>query len=168
MKEDNRIFFEDALLTRGILYVISKCHDLEIEKIYRHVMVNGMEVDAVAICKTYEDRYERWVGFELKENALDKAMDQAMLRRDYFDYFYVVIDLSVASIVGNIIRGYFLDHIKNHKIGIISSYDDVVVAKSGFKARKEKDKKINGREIDKFQMKLIQFLEEHKKKFPQL
>ncbi|KAA0006373.1 MAG: hypothetical protein FE045_03305, partial [Thermoplasmata archaeon] len=139
IEEDNRIFFEDALLTRKILWAIENFHQLHVNRIYRHVKINGLETDAVAVCQTAEDRYERWVGFELKENAIEKAIQQAIARRKYFDYFYIVIDWHTSSIVKWILKYH---EIEKMGIGVISSHDDVVVLKSNFMTRKIADKKV--------------------------
>lgn len=108
IKGDNKIFLEDALLTKKIIYTISLLHSLTVYNIYRHIRIGGYEVDALAICKT-PDKYERWVGFELKDSAIDKAITQAVLRRKYFDYFYVVIDRSTHTLVKYIISDTYRD-----------------------------------------------------------
>ena len=162
MKEDNNLYFEDALLTRQVIWVLERKHDFHVEKLYRHVKINSFEIDAVAIVKTSIERYERWVGFELKETAIDKAVGQALDRREFFDYFYVVIDLSCSSIVYFLIK--YPQVVINDGIGFISSYDEVVVSLSKYKPRIKLEKAVEGREIDSSQLKLIQFLEKNKRR----
>ena len=161
IKEDNNLYFEDALLTRNIMWVIESKHNLKVSKLYRHVKIDSYEVDALAITETPE-HIERWIGFELKDNSIDKATLQAMLRRKYFDYFYVVINLSVSSIVKYLF--YYPKPIKEYKIGYVSSYDNIVVITSNYipREKKEENKEIVGKSVDKKQMDLIRFLQERK------
>ena len=163
-EEDNLIYFEDALLTRQIVYTIEEKHNLYVNKIFRHVFINGYEIDALAICKTREDKFERWIGFELKENSLDKAIHQAILRRRFFNYFYIVINLSVSSIVRYLLD--MADKIKESKIGIISAYDSAVVLKSNFRKKEDTLPLMTKREIDPTQLRLIHFLKENEKRWP--
>jgi hypothetical protein len=96
---DNRDYLEDALLTWKVLDVIYRYHDLRVDRVLRHVRIAGFEVDAVAEAYTFDKGIKRLIGFELKDSDFYKAFNQAKERREYFDYFYVVIDLSVRTIV---------------------------------------------------------------------
>ena len=159
---DNKYYFEDALLTWKILETIKACHDLEIRRVYRHAMVAGFEVDAVAICKTSGGK-ERWIGFELKEADFPKAFAQALLRRDFFDYFYVVIDLPVREVVN-----WILNHCKKgvEGIGFVSAYDDIIVLASKFKRRREMVEEVEANTIlPVTQIKLIEFLQNNRKRW---
>lgn len=158
---DNRIYFEDALLTFQIIQTMKHHHDLEVQKAYRHVRVAGFEVDAVLIATTPEG-IERWIGFELKATDLPKAIKQAELRRKYFDYFYIIIgSLTVSSVVE-----YLMDMVKNGKelngIGyIVEDWKrDILIIKSKFQKR-ERETIVNGREIPKNQLELTTFLAEN-------
>ena len=131
-ERDNFHYFEDALLTWKILDTIRISHNLSVEKVYRHVMINKLETDAVAVCTTPEG-IERWVGFELKESDIGKAIIQAKLRRKYFDYFYIIINLRTKTIVDFILSE--KDYL--NKIGFVSAFDNVVVYSSRFQKREE-------------------------------
>ena len=153
MNEDNTLYYEDALLTWKILSVIKQEHELEIERMYRHVKVMDMEVDAVAVCRTTWQKRRRMIGFELKDSDIQKAILQAYLRRRFFDYFYIILNLRTSTIVSEILK------LETHKIGFISSKDDVIVLPSKFQKRVEIP--FEGRQIDKNQVKLIKFLHEN-------
>jgi len=141
--KDNSIWYEDALL-----------HNLYNVKLYRHVEVGGFETDAVLIAHTPEKEIERWIGFELKEGDFQKAYSQAWWRRRYFDYFYIVINLTTASIVEQLITMG-----ERPDFGIISAIDNVVVLKSKFKKRVElKIKERGATLIPDTQVKLLEFM----------
>lgn len=165
MREMNNIhYLEDSLLTWKIVETIRSAHSLRVEKIFRHVNIAGFEVDAVAICKTRLEWKERWVGFELKENDIEKAFAQACWRRNYFDYFYVVIDWEVADIVNWLLKKNLKDKIDGltsslNGIGFVSSREDVLVLKSKFKQREEIEAAVEkGRMVSSDIVKLVNFL----------
>jgi len=129
---DNKVYLEDALLTWKILDTIKTTHNLSVKNVFRHCRIAELEVDAIAVCET-EEGIERWVGFELKENNIMKAFVQANLRRRYFDYFYIIINLFTKTIVDFLLKK--RDDLNG--IGFVSAYDNVVVYKSRFKKRFE-------------------------------
>ncbi len=157
---DNRIYFEDALLTWHVMPILNERHHLEVEKSYRHVRVAQYEVDAVLVCHTPE-RIERFIGFELKVSDFDKAMKQARLRRKYFDYFYIIIDWSVGGIVD-----YLLKMVQNGEnldgIGFISSECRTTLVLQSKYVKRQRIEMKNGREIPENQLSLMKFLEEQK------
>ena len=128
-KQDNLIYYEDALLTKNIIWTIEGIHQLVVKGIWRHVRIRGYEVDALAICDTAEGRFERYIGFELKDADLQKAIHQAKLRRKFFNYFYIVVDLPIHSIVEKLLH---IPNFLDYKIGIISSKNNTVVLPSRF------------------------------------
>lgn len=132
---DNQHYLEDALLTWKILDVIRASHDLDVEKVFRHCKIAGMEIDAVAVCRTLGDREDRWIGFELKESDIQKAFKQAISRRTYFDYFYIILDLETRSIVNFILAK--KEAVEKYKIGFVSAKENVVVYSSRFQKRLE-------------------------------
>jgi len=155
MKEiDNRVYLEDALLTWKVLRVIYLCHDLKVERVLRHVRVFRYEVDAVAEAYTFEKNIMRLIGFELKDSDFYKAFYQAKERRKYFDYFYVVIDLSARTIVEYLLD---LGRKKLDGIGFISAKEEVIVLPSKFKKR-EKATIASKRQVDKSQVDLLEFI----------
>jgi len=151
---DNRVYLEDALLTWKVLDVVYRCHELKIERVLRHVRVAGFEVDAVAEAHTLDKEIRRLVGFELKDSDFYKAFNQAVERREYFDYFYVVIDLTTRTIVEYLLD---LGREKLNGIGFISALDEVVVLPSKF--RKRIDAALTPkRNFDKNQVDLLEFI----------
>lgn len=155
---DNRVYLEDALLTYRIIQIINKLHDLEIQEVYRHARVASFETDAVAIARTPQGQ-ERWIGFELKDNVIEKAIQQAQRRRRYFDYFYIILNLPVHAIVDFLLKMEKTDKID---YGIISGSTDtrryVPVLKSPYKARKRVD--VDGKKIPEEQVSIFNFIEE--------
>ncbi len=151
---DNRVYLEDALLTWKVLRVIYICHDLKVDRVLRHVRVAGFEVDAVAEAYTFEKEIRRLIGFELKDSDLLKAFYQAKERRKYFDYFYIVVDLTVRSIVEYLLHW----GSKNlDGIGFISAKEEVIVLPSKFKKR-EVVAITSKRQVDRNQVDLLEFL----------
>ena len=146
---DNKYYLEDALLTWRILDIINVSHSLYIKNVFRHCKIGGFEVDAVAVCETGEGM-ERWIGFELKENNIMKAFVQARLRKKYFDYFYIIINLPTKTIVD-----FLLQRKDLNGIGFVSAYDNIVVYKSRFKKRVE-DRLSPNRKVK--ELTLIKFL----------
>jgi len=101
-------------------------------KVSTHVRtVHNMEVDVVVT------NGSKTIGIELKEVDHDKAIRQAVKRRREFDYFYIVLDLSVSTI---------LSVLRNHPealkegIGFISAQDNCIVIQS-YKIHKREGKR---------------------------
>lgn len=98
--------FEDALLDSSVLRAVGMTHfydayfgpTFQVRDVLRHqyYRLSGqtVEVDAVAIYELTKSGQTRTVGFELKldnkADALSKAIEQAIVRRPLFDYFYIV------------------------------------------------------------------------------
>jgi len=93
-------------------------------------MINNIEVDVVIT------NGKKSIGVELKENDYDKAIKQAIIRRRYFDYMYVVLDMSVHSIL-EILRRKRYSEVFDYGIGFVSSSDDCVVIRSYSRRRSE-------------------------------
>jgi len=93
-------------------------------------MINNVEVDVVIT------NGKRSVGVELKESDYDKAIRQAIIRRPFFDYMYVVLDMSVHSIL-EILRRKRYSEVFDYGIGFISGSDDCVVIRSYSRRRNE-------------------------------
>lgn len=113
---------EDLLLDQALIYTIALLHKLPTSYITvrRHRYINNIEIDA-------EIQYgTKTVGLELKLmrlgscNELRKALKQALLRRHYFDYFYIVLaeyDPDTCSIVtDNTVQHFFTCIVKHYDI----------------------------------------------------
>jgi hypothetical protein len=115
----NRAVDEDSLLNENVLKFIEELHG-KIIKIERHFYVAGMEVDAILYCKKSRTRR---IGIELKDFDIKKAMEQAIERRSYFNYFYIITK-SYRRLIGYDIRylhySNLLDKFFQNKIGIIA------------------------------------------------
>ena len=166
---DREIYLEDFLFDYRVVSTIEDLHSLKVNTLFRHVLVGGFETDVVALCST-DQGYDRWVGFELKDSDILKALNQALWRRRFFDYFYVVIDLSVCRIVDILLKKDNLrELIMKEGVGIISvsnaswnSYAVVVRAK--YKKRAEIPVKTEYKEEDKAQLSLVNFVREINKR----
>ena len=139
-ERDNQVFMEDTLFSLKALHTVEKLHYLRAYKILRHVMVKGCETDVVAFAMTENERAERLIGFELKASDIRKALAQAYERRTYFDYFYIIIDLSVYFMIKEIMKQW--KYIRKFGIGIISVRESkwntfTVVVKSKYKKRED-------------------------------
>jgi hypothetical protein len=122
MKEMNkwgREVKEDSLLNEKVLNFIGELHG-EIVKVERHFKVCGMEIDAIIYCKK---RKIRRVGIELKDFNIKKAVEQAIARRTYFNYFYIITK-SYRRLIGYDIRYLYnsklLGKFFQNKIGVIT------------------------------------------------
>ena len=114
---DGRKVIEDDLLNENVLSLIERLHG-KIERIDKHYKVDGMEVDAIILCKRVK---ERLIGIELKEYDFFKVIQQAVQRRRYFNYFYVVT--RGGNIIGQTMRCLYrmglLSELFEHGIGWI-------------------------------------------------
>jgi hypothetical protein len=99
---------EDALLELESVRALIEALHGRITRVFKHFRVGGMEVDAILHCAR---RAVRTVGLELKELDLERAARQALERRPYFNYFYVVARTNVREI------GYPLRRL--HRLGLL-------------------------------------------------
>lgn len=117
------IFNEDYYLDEEVIKIIEEHHDLKFMTLTRHVRMFGLEIDAVAIFETPR-HFTRSVGFELKENDLPKAIIQALVRRPYFHYFYIVIPWPPKAITSYILGNPMASEIRRNGVGIIGAHMD--------------------------------------------
>jgi hypothetical protein len=119
-KWEGREVQEDKLLNPKVLELIETIHG-KIEKIEKHFKVGGMEVDAIIYSK--KSRTKR-IGVELKELDINKALEQAIARRSYFNYFYIILG-SDRRLIGYDIRSihHKLDDFFKNNIGLITVHD---------------------------------------------
>jgi len=87
---EGRTIYEDSLLNKDTVSFIEKLHNCEVVKILKHFYVKDKEIDAILYCKTLNKGLIRKIGIELKEIDLEKAVVQAVERRDFFNYFYII------------------------------------------------------------------------------
>ncbi|MHA1868839.1 MAG: hypothetical protein ACTSXD_12420 [Candidatus Heimdallarchaeaceae archaeon] len=85
---------EDELLTEDVLRLISYLHG-KIYRIYKHFREKKKEIDVIIHTKTTEQKLDRYIGtirigVELKEKNTIKVVQQAIERRDLFNYFYII------------------------------------------------------------------------------
>jgi len=125
-KWKNRIVEEDKLFNENVLKIIENLHG-KIFKVERHYKVANLETDIILLCKRI--RGYKSVGIELKVSDTLKAIEQAIARRKYFNYFYIVSDVyNPYSYLGYEIEYLFkyqaLDKLKEYYIGwIISNFE---------------------------------------------
>lgn len=133
MKTWNVQFQEDELFNEEVIRVIEKYHNFKFVKAVRHAVVDKLEVDVVAyfVTPTYQRRV---IGFELKENDIWKALNQAFKRAKHFNYFYIVINSSPAWLFDWLIHsnnrvGETFEDIRKHKIGIFCRNQLIIPAR---------------------------------------
>ena len=136
-RKDEKLFKENVYLKKDYLNMISEFHNLTFKKIYKNVYVNYnnkvREFDVLINGETPTGR-QRWVSIELKENDVSKVIEQSLVRRDFVDYSYCIINNSVRWVVEYILY-VWSDYIKEDKIGFISAYDNIFVLPSKYKKR---------------------------------
>jgi len=125
LKQNNKSlkeYQENTLFTDKILDIIESIHEFTVEKIYKNVYVKYndryIEFDVLLFASTPSGR-KRLISIELKEYDIGKAIEQAIIRREFVDYSYIIMKLSLRSIIEYILYvtpGY----IRNNRIGIFS------------------------------------------------
>lgn len=88
------------------------------------------------------------IGFELKDVDYFKACIQAIERREYFRYFYIVLNLSISDILHNI---YAVKDCIKKGVGVISSLDDKMIFPSFTKNAMKQNERV----------KILDFLEKN-------
>ena len=84
---------EDKLLDDNVLKLLAKHHQEKIISVVRHSNNFGVECDAyIKIGKTVN----RTIGIELKDVDLSKVVEQAIKRRELFNYSYIITNTSLS------------------------------------------------------------------------
>ena len=130
---------ENNLLTKDILDLIEETHNLEIKEVYKNVLVKfnnlkPIEFDVLVIAKTPTGQ-ERVISIELKESDVSKVIEQAIVRRDFVDYSYVVLDTSIKLLVEYLLY-VWADYVKEYKIGFFT--DNTLLLQSKYIKKKVK------------------------------
>jgi len=116
-------FREDELFNEEVVREIERYHVMRYLSHSRHVRIDGMELDVVATFETKVGAFTRTFGFELKLWDLYRVVEQAVKRRHLFDYYYVVLDLSLKDLLSAVLRHLdvpeLIRKIREHGIGII-------------------------------------------------
>jgi len=101
-------FKEDHLLNEGVLRLMEHFHG-RIVSVHRHIEVgeDKLEVDAVVLAKR---SHYRIIGVELKSTDVLKAVQQSVVRRPFFHYFYIVSGEHSAQRY----LGYYIDSLYRH------------------------------------------------------
>jgi len=122
---------ENALLTQEIIDQIGEQHDLEIKNVYKNIYLTYnkkiIEFDVLIEAETYTER-KRWISVELKDNDVTKVISQAMARRDFVDYSYVVLNSDVKWIVQYLFY-VWSEYVKKYKIGFFSNDTFILYSK---------------------------------------
>lgn len=87
------------------------------------VSLNRVEVDVLVS----DTARKKIVAIELKKDNYAKAIQQAIKRKELFDYVYVVLDLPTSSIL-SVLRSY--SEALEHGVGFISAEDEAIVIKA--------------------------------------
>ena len=124
-RKDNSLgeYKENVLLTDNIIEEMLQEHCLVIKKIHKNIYLkyNGktIEFDVLIEAETPTGRI-RWISVELKESDVSKVINQAIVRRDFVDYSYVILNHSVKWIVQYLFYVWG-ETIKEHQIGFFSN-----------------------------------------------
>jgi len=128
---------ENKLLTDNIINEIEEVHNLEVKKIYKNVLVKlgdsrPIEFDVLIIATTPFGQI-RFISVELKEMDISKVIEQSIVRRDFVDYSYIVVDTSIKFLIQFLLY-VWSDYVKEYKIGFF--VDDTLILQSKFIRRK--------------------------------
>jgi len=133
---------ENSLFTDEILEKISDTHNLTIKEVVKNVYLTynekTIEFDMLIEAETPTGQI-RWISIELKESDIGKIIEQSLIRRDFVDYSYVIINSSVKWLVEYILY-VWSEYIKKEKIGFFSAYENIFVLQSKYKPSKIKIK----------------------------
>ena len=127
-RKDNSLneYKENALLTKNIIEEISQEHSLEVKKIHKNIYLNyngkTVEFDVLIEAETPTGR-KRWISVELKDNDVSKVINQAVVRRDFVDYSYIILNNNVKWIVQYLFY-VWSETIKEYQIGFFSNWDN--------------------------------------------
>ena len=114
---------EDAYLSYHVENFVANAHGLVDITVMRHKVINGLECDAVMYGST-EGGKIRTIGFELKQNDVNKVIDQAIARRKFFHYMYIVTPLPLTYFIHIAHNSGKLYEMLRHGIGLIIVDDD--------------------------------------------
>jgi len=131
-----RDILENKLWNDEMRILILNAHGLNLVSEKRNVILTNKmetETDVVLIGETKERKLKRKVGIELKEHDFAKAISQAVRRRKYFNYFYVILGMSAGDILNQILNDYNIyEAIRVKGIGLISFEDKQILHYSHF------------------------------------
>ena len=127
---------EDEILNENTLKLIEKLHKGKIVNVKRHVKLEKLECDAVAVLKL--QKIKRTVGFELKIGDLAKVLEQSFVRKHFFDYMYAICktDLPLYDVLNWLNNAGLLKRIFDEKIGLILTDSYLVISKAKYNHNK--------------------------------
>ena len=127
---------EERMYTKTVEELILNHHNVKLIKRLRRFKINNkpnLETDVVLLVSTPTKQINRTIGIELKQTDLIKAVTQAIERRKYFNWFYIVIGISVRAFLEWIFRDTNLFFaLKDYDIGVILGYDEIMLLPSKF------------------------------------
>jgi len=129
---DGKNFREDELLNKEVIKLIVNKHTnyyslSKINAVLRHKKIKDMEIDGIIILK--HRTVIRLFGIELKEYNIVDVIRQAIVRRRFFHYFYIITRFprhTIGELMKEVVSGknnYYLKHFKvlfKYKIGWIA------------------------------------------------
>ncbi len=107
---------EDDLFHITVDY-IRRHHSFNISHVDFHKRIDGIEFDCIVRGSTFRDKYARVIGVEFKDADIETVVQQAIIRADYTNVQYVVVNTSIGYIFEK--RPGLLVDLKSHKIGLI-------------------------------------------------
>ena len=113
---------EDKLLRQDVIDLLKAHHGIKPIELKWHQRIEH-EIDAILIAET-PSGFIRTFGFELKVSDIQRAVEQAIERRKFFNYFYIVSSSHPARIWFYLewaLNFDLLENMKEHGIGWIIS-----------------------------------------------
>ncbi|MCD6148607.1 hypothetical protein J7J18_04500 [bacterium] len=134
-----REYKENNLLTTKILTEIEVSHNVEIKYVYKNVLVKcgeerPVEFDALLLTHTPTGK-KRFFSIELKEADVTKVISQLANRREFVDYAYAVLDVSLPFLAEYLLS--YAELIRSLGLGIFTREE--LVLRSKYKKREVED-----------------------------
>jgi len=92
-------------------------HSFNAKHVDFHKRIDGIEFDCIVRGSTFRDKYARLIGIEFKDYDIETVVQQAVIRSEYTNVQYVVVNTSMFYIFDK--TPDILVKLKEHKIGLI-------------------------------------------------
>lgn len=113
-----RAEIEDEYLDDRVVDVLTKIHGLKDVWVGRHLVIKGLECDAVIHGHT-EKGFLRTIGVELKRYDVKKVAEQALRRRPLFNYMYFIVGFDSDYVLHSLHKNGYLSDILRNGVGVI-------------------------------------------------
>ena len=100
------VYKEDSLFDDKVVSLISRVHNFKLLYYRRHKRINHTEIDVYSVWSTPSGK-RRTIILELKQTDFTKLVGQALNRREYGDYIYIVYEGFMGDVF---LVGHFLSY----------------------------------------------------------